>query len=92
MNMNIYKVLGDRIGTLEARALAEELVAWHDAMVRHLRLMQLQGRGCSDECPHSEARLLWRTALEVFGDGAERLRFLQDHGAPGGHERLQAIA
>lgn len=31
--MNMYRALGDGIGTSEAREPAEQLVAWHDAMV-----------------------------------------------------------
>ena len=37
--MNIYRRLGDQVATSEARELAEQLVAWHDAMVKHLRVL-----------------------------------------------------
>ena len=43
--MNVYLVIGDRIGTVEARHLAQQLVRWHDAMVKHLRVMNHRGRG-----------------------------------------------
>jgi hypothetical protein len=78
--MNIYKLLGDRIGTLEARDLAQELVRWHDAMVKHLRVQSQHGGRCADSCPHEAARALWSEALDVFGERAADLRFLQSHG------------
>lgn len=37
-DVNIYRNLGDRVGTLEARELAAQPVAWHDAMVNHVRV------------------------------------------------------
>jgi hypothetical protein len=79
--MNMYRVLGDRIGTLEARALAQQLVRWHDAMVKHLRTIPQQSRRCTEGCPHDDARSLWAEALEVFGDEAGTLTFLQQYGA-----------
>ena len=78
--MNMYRALGDRIGTLEARDLAHQLVRWHDAMVKHLRVMNHHRRRCQEGCPHEEARTLWLAALDVFGDGARALGFLQSHG------------
>src|SRR5687768_9038183 len=38
-DMNVYRILGDYVGTSEARVLAEQLVAWHDSMVKHLRIV-----------------------------------------------------
>jgi hypothetical protein len=84
--MNRYRVLGDRIGTCDARDLAQQLVRWHDAMVKHLRVMTHEGRRCSEGCPHDEARGLWSAALDVFGSDASTLEFLQRHGGtPLGH-------
>ena len=79
--MNMYRAIADRIGTLRARDLADQLVEWHDAMVKHVRLINVRGGSCIDGCPHEEARLLWATALEVFGDHAAALVFLRTHGA-----------
>ena len=80
--MNVYRVLGDRVGTLEARALAQQLVEWHDSMVKHLRVVNHHGTGCAEGCPHEEARGLWSAAMDVFGDCAGELRFLRTHGGP----------
>jgi len=77
--MNMYRVLGDQIGTLEARALARQLVEWHDAMVKHLRVTAQRGRECPEGCPHEEARGLWSAAMDVFGDYAGELTFLRTH-------------
>ena len=79
--MNMYRILGDRIGTLEARALAQDLIRWHDAMVKHLRVAKQRDRGCWDGCPHDEARALWSSALDTFGEHASELQFLCMHGA-----------
>jgi hypothetical protein len=76
--MNIYRVLGDRIGTSEARELAEQLVAWHDAMVKHLRVMSARRDAtCRDDCPHGEAALLWSAAQQTFGAKVKDLAFLR---------------
>jgi hypothetical protein len=77
--MNLYRAIGDRVGTLEARDLAEQLVAWHDAMVKHLRV-SARGGPCEEGCAHDEARLLWSSALETFGEDAVGLSFLRTHG------------
>jgi hypothetical protein len=81
--MNIYRILGDRIGTLEARELAQRLVAWHDAMVKHLRVVgsRVTAR-CADDCPHAEAGVLWAAAQDILGDNARQLQFLRSHGQP----------
>jgi hypothetical protein len=79
--MNIYRVLGDRIATSEARELAQQLVAWHDAMVKHLRVLGSRPTAqCSDDCPHVEAGALWTAAENIFGAGARQLEFLRSHG------------
>jgi hypothetical protein len=81
-DMNLYRIIGDRIGTPEARALSQELVIWHDAMVKHLR-SGAAGTACLAGCAHEEARALWSSALEIFGEHAGGLLFLRAHG--GGH-------
>ena len=86
----MYRAIGERIGTLEARELAEQLMVWHDAMVKHQRLVQTRGAGCGDGCPHEEARKLWAAARSLFGDAAAGLTFLQRHGA--GRVRQEAGA
>ena len=79
--MNIYRVLGDRIGTSDARELAQLLVAWHDAMVKHLRVVGARPtRQCADGCPHEEASVLWAAAQDILGVDARQLEFLRSHG------------
>jgi hypothetical protein len=79
--MNIYRVIGDRIGTSEARELAEQLVAWHDAMVKHLRISASRATAhCADDCPHEAAAVLWTAAQEILGASARQLEFLRSHG------------
>jgi hypothetical protein len=79
--MNIYRRLGDRVATNEARDLAEQLVAWHDAMVKHLRVLDVrQGARCGEDCPHEDAASLWAAARRAFGDEARALAFLRAHG------------
>jgi hypothetical protein len=79
--MNIYRVLGDGIGTSEARELAEQLVAWHDAMVKHLRVVgPRRTTKCADDCPHEAASLLWSAAQQAFGIRVKDLTFLRAHG------------
>jgi hypothetical protein len=76
--MNIYRMIGSRLGTPDALDLAERLSAWHDAMVAHERF---RGRGCDEECPHADAGALWREATQTFGDRAGELGFLKSRGA-----------
>jgi hypothetical protein len=79
--MNVYRVLGDRIGTSEARELAQQLAAWHDAMVRHLRVAGSRPTAeCAEDCPHVEAGVLWTAAQNIFDASARRLEFLRSHG------------
>jgi hypothetical protein len=78
--VNMYRILGDLAATTEARDLAEQLVAWHDSMVKHLRVIDRRGTACGDDCPHVQAQALWAEASEVFGRDAGRLVFLQAHG------------
>ena len=79
--MNIYRVLCDRIGTSEARELAQHLVHWHDAMVKHLRVVASHTTPlCADDCPHVEAGVLWAAAQDILGASARQLGFLRAHG------------
>lgn len=81
--MNIYRNLSDRVGTLEARDLAQRLVAWHDAMVKHLRVVGDRATAqCADDCPHTEAGVLWADAQNILGGDARQLAFLRSHGQP----------
>lgn len=83
--MNMYRRLGDQVATTEARELAEQLVAWHDAMVKHVRVLGARHDAeCSEECPHEEAASLWTAAQRTFGARARDLVFLRSHGQ---HER-----
>jgi hypothetical protein len=79
--MNVYRILGDYVGTSEARGLAEQLVVWHDSMVKHLRVVgPRRGPACVDDCPHEEAAALWSAAQARFGARAANLAFLRSHG------------
>ena len=79
--MNMYRILGDYVGTSEARVLAEQLVTWHDSMVKHLRVIGgRRGTECVDDCPHDEATALWAAAHTMFGARAADLTFLRTHG------------
>jgi hypothetical protein len=80
--MNPYTTLGSSIGTPEASSLCSRLAAWHDAMVTHERRLRTLPKGelCEDDCPHAEARTLWREALSLFGANASQLSFLKAHG------------
>ena len=44
-------------------------------------MVNFRGKRCPEGCPHEEARGLWSAALDVFGDRAAALRFLQRSGA-----------
>jgi len=84
--MNVYKSIGYAVGTPEAFALAARLSAWHDAMVAHQRPADTaRVTRCDDDCPHAEARSLWREAVNVFGDYAEQMGFLRRHGSAARH-------
>ena len=79
--MNVYRRLGDQVGTDESRDLAERMAAWHDAMVRHVRVVGAERDArCADDCPHDDAARLWPTALDTFGEQARGLVFLRTHG------------
>lgn len=79
--MNMYRRLGDQVASSEARELAEQLVAWHDAMVKHLRVLgSRQDARCGEDCPHEDAASLWTAAQDTFGARARELVFLRAHG------------
>lgn len=90
--MNSYLMLGERIGTPEARDLAVQLRTWHDTMVTHIRALKRPGVVCGEECPHAEARILWAMALDVMGPHAESLEFLRAHGAQAPRRTIDARA
>jgi hypothetical protein len=88
--MNMYRRLGDQVATTEARELAEQLVTWHDAMVKHIRVLSARREAqCGEDCPHEEAVSLWATAQRTFGVRARDLMFLRSHGQP---KRVTAAA
>jgi hypothetical protein len=79
MMLHVYRHLANRAGTNDAVSLAHDLSRWHDQMVRHERSAKSRGfEGCNgrDECPHVQARDLWRQAQRVFGPDAEALAYL----------------
>ena len=80
--MNMYRRLGDQVATTAARELAEQLVAWHDAMVKHVRVLSRHDAQCAEDCPHDEAASLWTAAQSTFGPRARELVFLRSHGQP----------
>ena len=81
--MNLYRRLGDQVATIEARELAQQLVTWHDAMVKHVRVLaSRRDAQCGEDCPHEEAASLWTAAQRTFGDRARELVFLRSHGQP----------
>ncbi len=77
--MHLYKTLACRVGTHEARELADRLAGWHDAMVNHERRLRADAESgaCTSACPHEEAPALWEEARVTFGPNAESLAFLQ---------------
>jgi hypothetical protein len=91
--MNPYTILTSGLGTREATELRSRLSAWHDAMVAHERRLRAgtTSDACDDECPHADARALWREAVDAFGTRAQELTFLRsragcccDSGSPMG--------
>ena len=84
--MKLYALIGSQIGSPEATALSERLAAWHDAMVGHER--RLRGApaaiDCDEDCPHSEARVLWTEVLEAFPERARDLSFLRSRATDSG--------
>ena len=81
--LDVYRQVAYRVGTNDAMALAQELRAWHDAMVSHQRTLARLGfsqHSCADwdECAHGLARDLWKRATAVLGEHADDLSFLRD--------------
>lgn len=77
--MNPYAILASVVGTAEAASLCARVTAWHDEMVAHERRLRL-GRAadaCDEECPHVEARTLWKAAVATLGSRAHDLTFLR---------------
>ena len=90
--MNPYARLGTGIGTNGAASLGARLSDWHDSMVAHERKLRTgrTGEACDEECPHAEARALWREAVEIFGGRAGELIFLRAHGTKRAGDRRAA--
>jgi hypothetical protein len=86
--LDVYRLLATRVGTPDALDLAHDLADWHDTMVRHERTQAALGDSCAgtEDCPHFDARDLWRRARQVFGPDADELAFLRmsaEHGQTG---------
>lgn len=82
--MNPYAMPASGNGASTSSALAARLATWHDAMVAHERRARSAGGSrCDDECPHADARPLWRDALQTFGADARQLAFLRSRGQGG---------
>ena len=81
--MNHSALLGSRLGSREAASLSDRLAAWHDSMVAHERRLRAARTeaACDDECPHAEARALWKEAVAVFGERTTELGFLRSRAA-----------
>lgn len=77
--MNLYRMMGNTVGTPEALELAERLASWHDAMVAHERSAPSRS-ACDEDCPHEEARVFWEEAQLTFGERASELVFLRSRG------------
>ena len=90
--MNPYLMLGSTIGTADALSLSQRLAVWHDAMVAHERRLTTEraSNGCDEECPHADARALWREAGAVFGPRSNELTFLRSRalGAGGAQSKI----
>lgn len=75
-----YKYL---VSATDAGDLIDELCAWHDRMVAHVRRHGATPRVCTcadDEiCPRREAVTLWAQARQALGDAAAPLTFLRQH-------------
>ncbi|HOG30134.1 MAG TPA: hypothetical protein PLT35_12720, partial [Vicinamibacterales bacterium] len=82
-------------GRRDVQLFVEELMAWHDEMVQHRRVVAQLGPdlACSDTCPHQTGRRLWREAREILGPKADTLIFLRACATqPVAEEREREIA
>ena len=77
--MKLYTLIGAQVGSPEAAALSDRLVAWHDAMVAHERRLRAgaSSTDCHEDCPHGEARVLWPEVVATFNERASDLSFLR---------------
>lgn len=78
--MDVYRNVAHRVGTPDALELANELREWHDAMVTHERMLRRSGvdeEPADEDCPHTEAVVLWTRAQRILGTYARELTFLQ---------------
>lgn len=70
------------VSAADAADLIDDLCAWHDRMVAHVR-RHGAATGCScedaDECPRRQAVSLWAQASRELGDAAKSLTFLRQH-------------
>ena len=75
-----YRYLVSAAGDAE---LIDDLCAWHDRMVAHIRRHGAAARTCScvdtDTCPRHEAVSLWAQARITLGEAASALTFLRQH-------------
>lgn len=71
------------VSAADAVELIDDLCAWHDRMVAHVRRHGAAPRSCacseSDTCPSAEAVTLWAQARVAFGDATAALTFLRQH-------------
>ena len=77
--------------TADAASLRARLQAWHDAMVAHERRLRsgVTSDSCDDECPHAEARALWKEASALLGARAGELTFLRSRALGAGSEQIR---
>ncbi len=91
--MKLYALIGSRAGSHEATALSERVAAWHDDMVSHERQLRTGRAGidCHEDCPHSEARVLWTEVLSIFPEYAPDLSFLRSRAAHSAESRMNTV-
>ncbi len=78
------------LSAVHADDLLDDLCAWHDRMVSHVRRHGAGSRHCAcpdpDECPQRQAAVLWPRATAAFGDAAHALTFLRQHAEAARHD------
>ena len=76
------------VSAADAADLIDDLCAWHDRMVAHVR-RHGAANGCSclepDECPRQQAVGLWAQARVELGEASASLTFLRQHAEVGLH-------